>query len=70
MSLALLSRHSRAIMSHEARMIVNALRLDRLKVQDIMTPRSVVFSLSGDIFLKDIDIDADDWYFSRMPVYD
>ncbi len=68
-SLALLSRHSRAIMSHEARMIVNALRLDRLKAQDIMTPRSVVFSLPGNMSLKDIDIDADDWNFSRMPVY-
>jgi CBS domain containing-hemolysin-like protein len=68
-SLALLSRHSGAIMSHEARMIVNALRLDRLKTQDILTPRSVVFSLSGNMLLKDIDIDADDWNFSRMPVY-
>jgi len=68
-SLALLSRHSGAIMSHEARMIVNALRLDRLKTQDIMTPSSVVFSLSGNMLLKDIDIDSDDWNFSRMPVY-
>jgi len=68
-SLALLSRQSRAIMSHEARMIVNALRLDRLKVQQIMTPRSVVFSLPGNMLLKDIDIDSDNWYFSRMPVY-
>ncbi|TFG76298.1 MAG: DUF21 domain-containing protein [Thermodesulfobacteriales bacterium] len=68
-SLALLSRQSRTIMSHEARMIVNALRLDRLKVQEIMTPRSVVFGLPGNMALKDIDIDADNWYFSRMPVY-
>jgi len=69
-SLALLSRYSRAIMSHEARMIVNTLRLDRLKVQEIMTPRSVVFSLPGNKALKDIDIESDNWYFSRMPVYD
>jgi CBS domain containing-hemolysin-like protein len=69
-SLALLSRSGHAIMSHEARMVVNALRLDRLKAQDIMTPRSVVYSLSGDMSLKEIDIDSDNWYFSRMPVYD
>ncbi len=69
-SLALLSRSGRAIMSHEARMVVNALRLDRLKTQDIMTPRSVVYSLSGDMSLKEIDIDSDNWYFSRMPVYE
>lgn len=69
-SMALLSRHNRAIMSHEARMIVNALRLDRLKVQEIMTPRSVVFSLQGNMCLKDVDIDSEHWHFSRMPVYD
>ena len=69
-SLALLSRYGRAIMSHEARMVVNALQLDRLKTQDIMTPRSVVFSLSGDMSLKEIDIESDNWYFSRMPVYE
>jgi CBS domain containing-hemolysin-like protein len=69
-SLALLSRSGRAIMSHEARMVVNALRLDRLKTQDIMTPRSVVYSLSGDMSLNEIDIDSDNWYFSRMPVYE
>ncbi len=68
-SLALLGRHSRAIMSHEARMVINALLLDRSIVHDIMTPRSVVYSLPGNIAIKDIDIDSENWIFSRMPVY-
>lgn len=69
-SLALLSRYRRAIMSHEARMVVNALQLDRLKTEDIMTPCSVVFTLPENMSLKEIDIDSNDWYFSRMPVYE
>jgi len=70
MSLAMLSRYHRAILPQETRILVNALLLDRVKVQEIMTPRSVVFSLPGNMALKDIDIDSDNWYFSRMPVYD
>ena len=69
-SLALLSRYSRAIMSHEARMIINALYLDRSTVKEIMTPKSVVYTLAGNMTIDEIDIDSEDWNFSRMPVYD
>lgn len=69
-SLALLSRQSRSIMSHEARMIINTLYLDRSIVKEIMTPRSVVYTLAGNMAISDIDMDSENWNFSRMPVYD
>lgn len=46
----------------------NALNLDQLKVADILTPRTVVFSLRRDTALSEISQNAAGWPHSRVPV--
>ncbi|MEQ9619065.1 MAG: hemolysin family protein [Deltaproteobacteria bacterium] len=68
-SLAELSHHGGEILPVEAEIVANALRLDEIKVRDIMTPKSVVYSMPESAKLKEIELESDYWHFSRIPVH-
>ena len=67
-SMAQLSQRGGVILPQEATWIKNALKLNDLKVADIMTPNSVVFRVKDTMKLSETKIDADHWRFSRVPV--
>ena len=54
----------------ESDFIENILNLDKIKVADVLTPRSVVFALDESMTLKEvIDKEEEIYKFSRIPVY-
>ncbi|MCP5463978.1 MAG: DUF21 domain-containing protein [Deltaproteobacteria bacterium] len=59
-----------ALAEKEQRIIKNLLRLNAILVQDVMTPRSVVFSLQKDMTVADVLEKKSPIFFSRIPVYD
>ncbi len=59
-----------SIFRHEARLIGQALQLDRLSARDIMTPRSVVFMLPDETTLSEAREKAAPHHYSRIPVYE
>jgi CBS domain containing-hemolysin-like protein len=68
---ALLSEDEGVLDEQESDIIENILRLDDIKVHDILTPRSVVFALEGNRSIDDIvKNEADIFKYSRIPVYD
>ena len=60
---------SGALDKEEKSIIQNLLRLENLKVRDIMTPRSVVLTADEDSTLIDIYKDLKPLQFSRIPVF-
>ena len=55
----------------ESDVIENILLLDKMKIKDILTPRTVVFALDGSRSIKDIiENEPAIFKFSRVPVYD
>jgi CBS domain containing-hemolysin-like protein len=60
---------SGALDKDEKSIIQNLLRLENLKVRDIMTPRSVVLILDEDMTLTEIYKEIRPLQFSRIPVY-
>jgi len=69
-AIASLTRRSGIIESSEELVIRNILQLDNKTVQDIMTPRTVVFSLPASMTVAEASQDKDLWHYSRIPVYD
>jgi len=68
---ALLSEDEGVLDEQESDIIENILKLDEIKVHDILTPRSVVFALEGERAIKDIISDEPDVFkYSRIPVYE
>lgn len=67
-SLAQLSQSGGTILPQEARWVANALRLNDVRVRDIMTPNSVVSRVPDCMPLSATKVDADHWRFSRIPV--
>ncbi len=67
--MASLSRKSGGIEAYEETAIANILALDTRHVHDIMTPRTVVFSLPADTPVKEAFENTNLWHFSRIPVY-
>lgn len=65
-----LTRKSGIIQPYEEMTIRNILSLDTKAVRDIMTPRTVVFSLPAQMSVSDARSIEDFWHFSRIPVYD
>ncbi|HNR86953.1 MAG TPA: hemolysin family protein [Spirochaetota bacterium] len=59
-----------AIDSGEFVIIENVLKLKKVRVQDIMTPRTVVVSLDPDARVTHVADTASDLSFSRLPLYD
>lgn len=68
-SLAELTHQGGGILPEEAEIVANALRLDEVRVTDIMTPKSVVQEMPDTTVLSDIDFDSDYWRYSRIPVH-
>ena len=67
---AMMSSEEGSIMQHEAEMISNVLRLDRVKTSELMTPRPVVFKVASDTTLGQLAREVSKWNHSRVPVYD
>jgi len=67
---ALLSEAKGVINDIESDIIENTLKLKEKKIEDILTPRSVVFSVQKDTLIKDLLDDTRTFKFSRVPVYD
>ena len=68
-AVASLSRQAGRIQPYEERTIRNILSLDHKRVRNIMTPRTVVFSLAAELTLTQAMQEPDIWQFSRVPVY-
>lgn len=67
----LLSEDDGVIDEKESDVIENILGLDKVKVQSILTPRSVVFAVDEHMSIKEIiETQNDIFKFSRIPVYD
>lgn len=60
---------SGALDSEEKSIIQNLLRLENLKVRDIMTPRSVILMADEDYTMSDIYKELHPMVFSRIPVF-
>lgn len=57
------------LQSKESLVIKNLLMLDKLFVSDIMTPRSVMFSLPGEMTVQEVGEKFKPIRYSRIPVY-
>lgn len=68
-AIASLSRKAGRIQPYEENFIRNVLALDQKHVYDIMTPRTVVFSLPDGCTVAEAYKDPRIWHFSRIPVY-
>ncbi len=68
--MARLSLRSGAIRPFQNRAIENILTLQNKKVRDVMTPRTVVFSLSEHLTVEEASRTSTKWEHSRFPVYD
>ena len=69
-AVASLSRQAGRIQPFEERTIRNILALDRKRVRDIMTPRTVVYSLPASTPCSEALGPGHSWSFSRIPIYD
>jgi len=65
-----LGLESGTISPHQERSIQRILTLDQRRVKDVMTPRTVVFSLSGRLSIAEARRMQDRWEHSRFPVFD
>ena len=68
-AMARISRQAGVIQSYEETAIRNILALDQKRVHDVMTPRTVVFSLPEDCTVEQAYAIPSFWNFSRIPVY-
>ena len=68
--LARLGQRTGSLQEDEAKAIANVLTLRDRPVQDIMTPRTVVFSLNVAARVGEIREQEDIYYHSRIPVFD
>jgi CBS domain containing-hemolysin-like protein len=68
---ALMSEDEGVLDEQESDIIENILKLDDIKVHDILTPRSVVFALEHNRTIEDvIKNEPDIFKYSRIPVYE
>lgn len=67
----LMSEDEGVLDEQESDVIENILMLDSIKIEEILTPRTVVFALDGNRSIKDIvDYEPAIFKFSRVPVFD
>jgi len=67
----LLSEDEGLLDEQESDVIENILLLDKIKVNEILTPRTVVFGLDGNRTIRDIVQSEEDIFkFSRVPVFE
>jgi CBS domain containing-hemolysin-like protein len=68
---ALQSEDEGVLDEQESDVIENILKLDTIKIHEILTPRTVIFALDGNRTIKDIvENELAIFKFSRVPVYD
>ncbi|SFV51842.1 CBS:Protein of unknown function DUF21 [hydrothermal vent metagenome] len=66
----LISEDEGIIDEQESDFIENILKLDEKKISEILTPRSVVFAIEGDMTIQEVmETKPDIFKFSRIPVY-
>ncbi len=68
-AMARISRQAGTIQGYEEITIRNVLSLDQKHVHDVMTPRTVVFSLPEKYTVEQACNNPSFWHFSRVPVY-
>ena len=67
----LMSEDEGVLDEKESDVIENILLLDKIKIEEILTPRTVVFALDGNRSVKDIvKSEPNIFKFSRVPVFD
>lgn len=59
-----------SIERYQEMVIANVLSLGNRNVKDVMTPRTVVFSLNQDLTVEEAYSETKQWEHSRIPVYD
>jgi len=69
-AMARLGQRTGAIEADEAHVIQNILSLKSKTVRDVMTPRTVIFSLSGALTVAKAQRRDDIWAYSRVPIYE
>ena len=69
-TMARLSLRMGSIKPYQENVIDNILSLETRRVKDVMTPRTVIFSLSEHLTLKEAGRMSLKWEHSRVPVYD
>ncbi len=67
--IARMSRQAGSISRAQERVISNILNLDALRARNIMTPRTVVFSLDRNLSLSEARQQAGAWPHTRVPLY-
>jgi CBS domain containing-hemolysin-like protein len=67
---ALMGEDAGIIDEKESDIIENTLQLNKSKVYDILTPRSVVFAVEKSMSIRDVLLKEEVHKFSRIPVYD
>ncbi len=67
---ALISENEGVIDEKESDYIENVLRLNKSKISEILTPRSVVYALQKDMSIKEVVDKPGTIKFSRIPIYD
>jgi len=68
-TIARLSRQAGQIGPEQQQVISNILNLQNLRARDVMTPRTVVFSLDENLRLGDVRQEAGHWPHSRVPLH-
>lgn len=68
--MAQMGLRSGGIKQYQEIVIENILAMDKRIAKDVMTPRTVMFSLSKDLAIKDACLECSRWEHSRIPVYD
>jgi CBS domain containing-hemolysin-like protein len=68
-ALANISGQEGALLERETRMLHNLLRLNKIKVETIMTPRTVVAALQEDLTIQETIQNPDVFPYSRIPIY-
>jgi CBS domain containing-hemolysin-like protein len=68
--MAQISLRTGGIKDYQRKVIENILSLDEKTVKDVMTPRTVIFSLSEHLPVQEASKTTKKWEHSRFPVYD
>ena len=68
-AMADLSAEEGVLAERESEILKNLLQLRKTRVKDVMTPRTVLFSLPENASVQEFFEDYDEGHFSRIPVY-
>jgi len=69
-TMARLSLRTGGIKQYQEIVIENVLSLDTRTVKDVMTPRTVIFSLNEHLTLEEVYRGSNSWEHSRFPIFD